>query len=182
MMGLARGPVTLIAAGCAGLLIWLATQIDDKTTGGYWAVYGVIAVAGLVMAVSQLVGGWTKWGWPRFSPGVALFALLPVAVCVLWVTMAGQPHGNWFRDHVLNWSGDIGIGGLVHDLLEYLAVLTFGLGLVLGFTVDTKAPERAEPAGPAEPGRRLEPKTERTREPVTADGQRGRAYSRVPSR
>jgi hypothetical protein len=162
----------------------VATQFDDTTTGGYWAVYGVIAGAGLVMALSQIAGGWTKWGWPRLSPGVVLFALLPVAVCVLWVAVAGEPHGGWFRDHVLSWSADIGIGGLVHDLLEYLAVLAFGLGLVLGFTVDTKPPGRPEPSRPAEPGRRHEPRTreQRTREPVTADGQRGRASSRVPSR
>ena len=178
MMGLTRGPVTLIAAGCAGLVIWLATQVNGSTTGGYWAVYGMIAGAGLLMAVSQVVGGWTKWGWPRISPGVLLFAFLPVAVCVLWITFAGQPNLNWFRSHVLNWSEDIGIGGLIADLLEYLAVLAFGLGLVLGFTVDTAAPTPTTPATPPERHRRAEP----TREAATADGERRRPSARVPSR
>ncbi len=182
MMGLTRGPVTLIAAGCAGVVIWLATQVNDSTTGGYWAVYGLIAGAGLIMAVSQVAGGWTKWGWPRISPGVVLFALLPVAVCVLWIAFAGQPHSNWFRSHVLNWSGDIGIGGLVDDFIEYLGVLAFGLGLVLGFTVDTARSTPTSETGPPERHRRTQPTREEKREPVDSDGERGRPYTRVPSR
>ena len=31
---------------------------------------GIVAGAGLTMALSQLFGGWTKWGWPRISAGV----------------------------------------------------------------------------------------------------------------
>ena len=67
MYGLTRASTTLIAAGVAGLLIWIAARINDHSTGGYWAVYGLIAGAGLVMALSQLLGGWTKWGVPRLS-------------------------------------------------------------------------------------------------------------------
>jgi hypothetical protein len=62
MYGLTRATTTLIAAAVAGLLIWFATQVDDDHVGGFWAVYGLIAGAGLVMALSQLLGGWTKWG------------------------------------------------------------------------------------------------------------------------
>ena len=65
MYGLTRGTITLIGAAAAGVLVWLATQIDDGSNGGYWAVYGLIAAAGLMMAFSQILGGWTKWGWPR---------------------------------------------------------------------------------------------------------------------
>ena len=39
MYGLARGPITLLAAGVAGFLVWLATRVDDHTTGGYWGAY-----------------------------------------------------------------------------------------------------------------------------------------------
>src|SRR4051794_19015893 len=85
--GLTRALVTLAAAAAAGLLIWFATQISDNSTGGYWAVYGLIAAAGLVMALSQLLGGWTKWGWPRLSLNVFLWAFVPVAIAVLWVTI-----------------------------------------------------------------------------------------------
>ena len=67
MYGLTRATTTLIAAGVAGLLVWIATQISDSSNGGFWAVYGLIAGAGLVMALSQLLGGWTKWGMPRLS-------------------------------------------------------------------------------------------------------------------
>jgi hypothetical protein len=142
MYGLTRGPVTLLAAGTAGLLAWLATRIDDHSLGGYWAVYGILAGAGLVMALSQLLGGWTKWGWPRMSPAVFLVAFLPTLVAVGWIVVAGQPHATTTQSHVLAWSGDIGIAGLVHSLVEYVGVLAFGLGLVFGFTFDTTGTPR----------------------------------------
>ena len=144
MYGLTRGSLTLIGAGLAGLLIWISTQISDHHTGGYWAVYGLIAGAGLVMALSQLVGGWTKWGWPRVSSHVLLVGFLPVLIAAGWVIVAAQPETNWLQRHVSSWSGDIGIGGVVSDLAEYVAVLSFGLGLVFGFVFDTTGPEPAE--------------------------------------
>src|SRR5438445_2892083 len=55
--GPTRAMATLIGVAGAGFLIWLATQISDKTTGGYWAEYGIIAGAGLALALSQLLGG-----------------------------------------------------------------------------------------------------------------------------
>src|SRR5881398_3819876 len=140
MYGLTRGTVTLLAAGAAGFLIWLATQIDDGTTGGYWAVYGIVAAAGLTMALSQLLGGWTKWGLPRLSANVLLIAFVPTLIAAGWVVVGHQPNPNWFRNHVLNWSGDIGILGLVRDLTEYVSVLAFGIGLVFGFSFDTSGP------------------------------------------
>jgi hypothetical protein len=140
MYGLTRGTITLLGAAVAGLLVWLATQVNDSSNGGYWAVYGLIAAAGLVMAFSQILGGWTKWGWPRMSLNVFLLAFLPVLVAAGWVIVAHQPGGNWFRSHVLSWSSDIGILGLVRDLTEYVAVLAFGVGLVFGFTFDTAGP------------------------------------------
>jgi hypothetical protein len=147
MYGLTRGTITLLGAGAAGLLVWLATQIDDGSNGGYWAVYGLIAAAGLLMAFSQIVGGWTKWGLPRLSLNVFLIAFLPVLVAAGWVVIAHQPDSNWFRSHVLDWSSDIGILGLVRDLTEYVAVLAFGVGLVFGFTFDTSGPAAYGPFG-----------------------------------
>src|SRR5436190_20287168 len=145
MYGLTRGTVTLIGAGVAGLLIWLATQINDHSTGGYWAVYGVIAAAGLTMALSQLLGGWTKWGLPRLSVNVLLIAFIPTLIAAGWVILAHQPHPNWLRNHVLNWSSDIGILGLVRDLTEYVSVLAFGIGLVFGFSCATSGPASSWP-------------------------------------
>ena len=147
MYGLTRGTVTLLGAAVAGLLIWMATQINDSSTGGYWAVYGVIAGAGLIMALSQLLGGWTKWGLPRLSANVFLLAFIPTLIAAGWVIVAHQPHPNWFRNHVLNWSGDISILGLVRDFAEYISVLAFGIGLVFGFSFDTTGPGEYGPFG-----------------------------------
>jgi hypothetical protein len=153
MYGLTRATVTLIAAAGAGLLVWIATQIGEDSNGGYWAAYGVIAAAGLVMALSQLLGGWTKWGWPRLSISVFLWAFIPVAIVVLWILIFNQPHGGWLRDHIRNWSDDIGIDGLVKDFKEYIGVLAFGLGLVFGYTFDTTGPivRGARGVAPADP-------------------------------
>jgi len=108
MYGLTRGTVTLICAAVAGFLIWLATQVSDSSNGGYWGVYGLIAAAGLVMAFSQLLGGWTKWGWPRLSVNVLLIGFIPVLIAAGWVLLATQPDPNWFRDHIRSWTDDTG--------------------------------------------------------------------------
>ena len=101
MYGLTRAGVTLIASAVAGFLIWVATQIGHSSNGDYWATYGVIAAAGLVMALSQLLGGWTKWGWPRISLHVFLWAFVPVAIAVLWIVIFNQPHHGLGRNHIL---------------------------------------------------------------------------------
>src|SRR5919198_3116741 len=56
MYGLTRATTTLLAAAVAGFLIWLASQFSNNHEGGYWAIMGVLAGAGLVMALSQLLG------------------------------------------------------------------------------------------------------------------------------
>ena len=162
MYGLTRATTTLLGAGVAGLLLWLATQISNDSIGGYWARIGLVAGAGLVMALSQLLGGWTKWGWPRLSVPVLLTAFLPVAFVSLWIVLAGEPGNGWFHSHVLEWTRDIHVSGLVNDLIEVTAVIAFGVGLVFGFTFDTTGPRR-----------HVEPHTEerrglfRRRRPVT---------------
>jgi hypothetical protein len=174
--------ITLLAAGIAGFLVWLATQIGDSSNGGYWAVYGLIAGAGLVMAFSQILGGWTKWGLPRMSLNVFLLAFVPVLVVAGWVILAKQPDANWFRDHVNSWSGDIGIGHLVRDLGEHIAVLAFGIGLVFGFTFDTSGPAArgsfgrrrraaAVPAGEAAPPPEDRPTAREENEATRRDGE-----------
>jgi hypothetical protein len=140
MHGLTRATTTLIGAGVAGLLLWLATQISNDHIGGYWARIGLVAGAGLVMALSQLLGGWTKWGWPRLSVPVLFTAFLPVAFVSLWIVLAGEPSNGWFHTHVLEWTRDIHVSGLVTDLLFYIPVLAFGTGLVFGFSLDTTGP------------------------------------------
>src|SRR5918911_568044 len=140
MYGLTRATTTLIAAGVAGLLIWIATQISNDHVGGFWARIGLVAAAGFVMALSQLLGGWTKWGVPRISAAVLLTAFVPVAVVSLWVILAGEPSHGWFHNHVMSWTRDIHVSGLVTDLLYYIPVLAFGSGLVFGYSFDTTGP------------------------------------------
>ena len=143
MYGLTRGVMTALGAGVAGFLIWMASALaDGNTTGAYWARTGLVAAAGLVMALSQLLGGWTKWGMPRLSGNVFLWGFLPTLVCAGWVLVAGEPGSGWFTRHVSSWSGDIGVGGIVNDLGVYAGVLAFGVGLVFGFTLDTTGSRR----------------------------------------
>jgi hypothetical protein len=144
--GLTRGVATLLGAAAAGFLIWLATQVEGDSTAGFWAAMGLLAAAGLALALSQLLGGWTKWGWPRISAGVFLLGFLPALVAGGWLLLAHQPNDEWFRADVLDWSSDLGIGGVVEDLAAYLPVVAFALGLLFGFTFDTTGPRVDERA------------------------------------
>ena len=139
MIGVTRGLATLAGAAVAGVLIWFATQVGAETSGAYWATYGLIAAAGLAMALSQIFGGWTKWGWPRFSIGVFLLGFLPVLAAGGWVLLARQP-GDWMNTS--NWSRDAGIDGLVDDLGNILPAIAFGIGLAFGLSFDTSGPRR----------------------------------------
>ena len=138
MNGLSRAVATLAGAAIAGVLLWAAAQIGRHTTGGYWAAYGVVAGAGLVLALSQVRG---RTGNP---PAMLAFAFLPVLVVAGWVLLAAQPHGNWFRAHVLAWSGDIGVRDVVDTVGIWLGVLAFGIGYTLGLTLEP-APAVAAP-------------------------------------
>jgi hypothetical protein len=140
MFGVTRGVATLVGAAVAGVLLWFATQVGAEASGEYWATYGLVAAAGLAMALSQILGGWTKWGWPRFSLGVFLLGFVPVLVAGLWVLLARQP-ADW--GNTSNWSRDLGIGGLVADLGNILPAIAFGLGLTFGLSFDTAGPRRA---------------------------------------
>jgi hypothetical protein len=149
MLGMTRATATLLGVAVAGLLAWLSTQVADGTTGGYWAVYGIIAGAGLALALSQLAGGWTKWGRPRISLEVFLLAFIPTLIVVGWIVLFHQPHTNWFRSHVQSWSGDIGLMSFIQTMGGVLEMLAFGLGLVFGLTFDTTGPRAAMATGPA---------------------------------
>jgi hypothetical protein len=144
MYGVTRATATLIGAGVAGFLLWLATQFGDTSTGGYWARYGIVAGAGLVLALSQLLGGWTKWGMPRLARPVFLFAFVPALVVGGWILLFHEPNANWLGNQVATWSRDLGIDGFVGDLRAMLPALALGLGLVFGFSFDTTGPRRRE--------------------------------------
>src|SRR5204862_2270 len=65
---------------------------------------------------------------------------VPIAFVSLWIVLAAEPGNGWFHRHVLAWSGDIHIRGLVNDLKEYVSVFAFGIGLVFGYSFDTTGP------------------------------------------
>jgi hypothetical protein len=129
--------MTLIGAAGAGLLLWLASQTDADSLGGYWAQLGLIAAAGLALAASQLLGGWTKWGWPRVSGSVFLLGFVPALVAGGLVLLHAQPDaGAWGT----GWAGDLGADGLAEDLTAVLPGIALCLGLLFGFTFDTTGP------------------------------------------
>lgn len=161
-----RGLTTLAAAGGAGVLLWVATLVGQPTDGRFWAEMGIVAGAGLAIALSQVIGGWTKGLRLRLSPGTLALAFLPTLIVVGWIMMASQPHGGWYQGTFHRWTSDIGMLGLVHDLALWHGVLAFGFGLVLGLSFDTVpalAPA-AEPMAAPIPGR-----TAAANEPVTAE-------------
>lgn len=166
MIGVTRAVSTLGGAAVAGFLLWFATQIGTQTAGEYWATYGIVAAAGLTMALSQILGGWTKWGWPRFSTGVFALGFLPVLVAGGWVLLARQP-ADWFNTS--NWSRDLGIFGAVSDLGNILPAVAFAIGLVFGLSFDTAGPR-------LDRGRNVPSRPED--EPLTAE--RG-AYAQPPT-
>ena len=132
-----RALTTLVAAAAAGFLLWFVPHFDRWATGGYWGVLALTALAGVLIGISQLQG---RDGKPTAS---FVIAFVPVLIAAGWVILAAQPQGNWIRDHVLSWSGDMGIGHAVHNLGEHVAVLAFGLGVVFGLRFEPKMLRRA---------------------------------------
>jgi hypothetical protein len=116
---------TLVAVAAAGALVWFVPHFHRWTTGGYWAMVGLLIVAGLLIGLSQLRG-------QAASRASFLTAFLPVLVAAGWVLLVSQPRTGWIRDHVLTWSRSLEIDHAVHNLGEHVAVLAFGLGVVLG--------------------------------------------------
>ena len=163
MYGLTRATLTLIGAAAAGVLLWLATTIlpdtvSDASLGGYWAAFGFVALSGVAMALSQLLGGWTKWGWPRVSSHVFLVAFVPTLIVGGWILAAHEPQNYWLGRHIRSWSGSIGVGSLVDSLGLMIPAVAFGVGLVFGLTFDTTGPRiprklKPIPAAGAQPQR-----------------------------
>jgi CubicO group peptidase (beta-lactamase class C family) len=135
-----RAIFTVIGVAAAGFLIWLATLFDLGETGEFWGAMGLLGAAGLALGLSQIFGGWTKWGIPVLSPGVFLLAFVPTAIIVGWILLATQPEGGWQQSRLQGWSDDIGILGFVEDVGIFGAALALGLGLVLAFSFDTTGP------------------------------------------
>ena len=140
-----RALTTLVAAAAAGAVLWFVPHFDRWSTGGYWGVIALMALAGVLVGLSQLHG---RDGNPVAS---FLFAFLPVLVAAGWVILASQPRSNWVRDHVGSWSGDLGIGHAVHNLGEHVSVVAFALGIVFGVTFEPAMIRRRRTATVVEP-------------------------------
>ena len=135
-----RGLFTLLGVAAAGFLVWLATQFELSSTSEYWAAMGILAGAGAALGLSQLLGGWTKWGAPTISPSVLLLGFLPTLVAVGGILVATRPTGTEEGENVAGWIRDVGLGGLAEDLVVFQGVLAFGLGIVFSFIFDTMGP------------------------------------------
>jgi hypothetical protein len=132
-----RGLTLALAAGLAGLLLYLASEVGQQSTVRFWEEMGIVAAAGLVLALAPVLGGWTNGLRLRFSPGTFVFGFVPVLVVVGWILMATQPGDGWYEGRLVNWSHDLGIFGVVYALGLWHGVLAFGFGLVLGYSFDT---------------------------------------------
>jgi hypothetical protein len=137
MNAMNRPLATLAAAAVGGAGLWLAGHWDMDTNGGYWAALGIVALVGLLLGVSQLRAPDTN------APGMLLVAWLPITVVAGWVIVTAQPELNTFRSHLGEWSGDMGISGVVVHLQPFAMVLALGIGLVTGFTLLTAWAMRA---------------------------------------
>jgi hypothetical protein len=175
-----RGLTTALAAGVAGVLLWAATRVGQTTTGRFWAEMGIVAGAGLVMTLAQVLGGWTKGLRLRLSPGTFLLGFVPVLIVVGWILMATQTGNGWNRGTVVSWSSDIGLLGLIQALALWHGVLAFGFGLVLGLSFDTVPALIEEPTAAAPipaPARALDRSA--ADEPITAERREMPARSRI---
>src|SRR5439155_1657918 len=131
------GLTLAIAAGLAGLLLYLASEVGHQTTVRFWEEMGLVAAAGLVLALAPVLGGWTSGLMLRLSPGTFVLGFLPVLVVVGWILMASQPGNGWPEGTVVSWSHNAGLMGVIHSLALWHGVLAFGFGYVLGTCLDS---------------------------------------------
>ena len=167
MYDVSRGLTLAFAAGLVGLALWGATQVGTQTPGRFWTAMVIVGAAGLVLALANHVGTWTKGLRLRLSPSTFALAFLPALVCVGWILIAGQPASGWQQGRIDSWSNTLGILGAVHAIGLWRGVLAFGLGIVLGLSLDGVPAEPAADASAAD-------------EPVTAE-RRYSAADRAPS-
>jgi len=128
--GWTRATMTLVAMGAAGCLLWVAARPARDSNTGYWEALLLVGAAGLAVGLAQLRG---RAGDPR---AFFAFVFLPVLVVAGWVLLALQPDASWTRNHVLAWSGDIGVADVVRDVGTWAGVLAFAVGYALGLVAE----------------------------------------------
>ncbi len=152
MYDVSRGLTLALAAALAGLGLWGATQIGMQTTGRFWLSMAIVAGAGLLIALANHVGTWTKGLRLRLSPGTFALAFLPVLVVGGWILVATQPGSGWEEGRLHSWSNSIGILGVVHSIGLWHGVLAFAIGLFLGLSFDGVPAPVEEEVAPAYAG------------------------------
>lgn len=187
MYDASRGLTLALAAALAGLGLWGAAQVGMQSTGRFWLSMAIVAGAGLVIALANHVGTWTKGLRLRRSPGTFALAFLPVLVCVGWILIANQPGNGWQEGRLDSWSNSIGILGVVHSIGLWHGVLAFAFGLMLGLSLDgVPAPaEEAEAAAADEPiaaERRYAARREPATPPAAPAEEPAQTRTRVPAR
>jgi hypothetical protein len=145
-----RGLTLAFAAGLAGLGLWGASQVGTQTTGRFWIAMAVVAGAGLLLALANHVGTWTKGLTLRMSPGTFVVAFLPALICVGWILIATQPGHGWQEGRLDSWSNSLGILGVVHSIGLWHGVLAFAFGLMLGLSLDGVPAPATEAASAAD--------------------------------
>ena len=104
MYDASRGLTLLVAAALAGLALWGAAEVGTQTRGDFWIAMAIVGAAGLLLALANHVGTWTKGLRLRLSPSTFTLAFLPVLVCVGWILIAGQPGNGWQVGRIDSWS------------------------------------------------------------------------------
>ncbi len=160
-----RGLTLAFAAALVGLAVWGAAQIGVQTTERFWLAMAIVAGAGLVIALANHVGTWTKGLRLRLSPSTFALAFLPVLACVGWILIASQPGHGWEEGRLVSWSNSLGILGVVHSIGLWHGLLAFAVGLMLGLSLDG-VPAPVEGTAPAYAGPDGTPAAD---EPVTAE-------------
>ena len=138
--GIVRALFTLAGVAGAGLLLWLAQLFNLDEASGFWVAAGIVAAAGMALGLSQLFGGWTKWGWPTMSPMMFLLAFIPTLVVGGILLLAWQPDGGEGQEFANDVISTLGVGGLVDALEPFMWVVPLVIGLVFSFTFDTTGP------------------------------------------
>jgi hypothetical protein len=168
MYDASRGLTLALAAALAGLGLWRASQVGTQTSGRFWVAMAVAGASGLLIALANHVGTWTKGLRLRLSPTTFVLAFLPVLIVVGWLLFANQPGNGWEERRIASWSNSLGILGAVHSIGLWRGVLAFGFGLALGMALDG-VPAPADEAAPAYAGPAGAARTPAADEPVTAE-------------
>jgi hypothetical protein len=171
MYDASRGLTLALAAALAGFALWGAARVGTQTPGRFWLAMVIVGGAGLVIALANHVGTWTKGLRLRMSPSTFALAFLPVLICVGWILIATQPGNGWEEGRLSSWSNSIGILGIVHSVGLWHGVLAFAFGLMLGLSLDgVPAPATEEtPAYADEPVSAERRWAARRRQPASPD-------------